>query len=163
MNPAESVAAALGDPIARSALARWLQSGWVFPIVESLHIVSFALLLGAIAVVDVRLMGGLRHTAVAPLLRSALPVALAGFCAAVLTGTLLFVSNAGELLANRAFGIKLGLLSFAGLNAAWFHASAVKAALEDTGPPTRMMRVAGASSLLVWVATVFAGRLIAYV
>ena len=135
----------------------------MFPIVESLHIVSFALLVGAIAVVDVRLLGGLRHTAVAPLLRSALPVAMLGFCAAVVTGTLLFVSNAGELLANRAFGVKLALLSFAGLNAAWFHASAVKAALQDTGPPTSSMRVAGAASLLLWAATVFAGRLIAYV
>ena len=156
-------AAALVDPLAQTALARWLQTGWVFPVVESLHILSIALLVGGIAVVDARLLGLLRHGAVAPLLRSALPVAVAGFCGAVATGSLLFVANAGELLANRAFTIKLVLLSLAGLNAAWFHASAAKEALASTGAPALGLRIAGASSLLLWAATIVAGRLIAYV
>lgn len=159
MNPA----AALAEPLAASALARWLQTGWVLPIVESVHIVSFAMPVGAIAVVDVRLMGLLRHAATAPLLRSALPVAVAGFCGAAASGTLLFVANAGELVANRAFALKIALLMLAGLNAAWFHASAAKAALADTGPPGLAMRAAGASSLVLWAGVVVAGRLIAYV
>jgi len=159
LNPA----AALAEPLAATALARWIQSAWVFPFVEAGHILSFALLLGAIAVIDVRLMGLLRHQPVAPLLRSALPVALAGFAGAVASGTLLFVANAGDLIANRAFGVKLVLLSFAGLNAAWFHASAAKEALATTAPPPATMRIAGAVSLLLWAATVVAGRLIAYV
>jgi 4-alpha-glucanotransferase len=151
------------DPLARSGLAQWLQSGWVFPIVESLHILSIALLVGGIAVVDARLMGFMRHGGVAPLLRSALPVAVLGFCGAVATGSLLFAANAGELLANRAFTIKLLLLSLAGLNAAWFHASAAKDALQGTDAPALGLRIAGASSLLLWGATIVAGRLIAYV
>jgi hypothetical protein len=155
--------AALAAPLADSALARWLHSGWVFPIVESVHIVSFALLVGAIAVVDARLLGLLRHQALAPLLRSALPIALAGFAGAVASGTLLFVADAGELLGNRAFAAKLALLSVAGLNAAWFHASATREALRTDGAPTATMRAAGAVSLLVWIATIVAGRLIAYV
>ncbi len=158
-----STAAALAAPLAETALARWLQTGWVFPLVESAHILSIALLVGSIAVVDLRLMGLLRHQASAALMRSALPVSLAGFCGAVATGTLLFVANAGELLANRAFTIKVVLLMFAGLNAAWFHASAAKDALQSTGAPTLTMRVAGALSLLLWAAVVVAGRLIAYV
>ncbi|HYF59355.1 MAG TPA: hypothetical protein VEA81_10405 [Burkholderiaceae bacterium] len=158
MNPA-----ALAEPLAQTALARWLQSGWVFPIVESAHIVSFALLFGAIAVVDARLLGALRHLPAAPLLRSALPLAGLGFAGAVVTGSLLFVANAGELLANRAFVAKIALLMLAGLNAAWFHASATKEALAADGPPDASMRAAGALSIASWIAVIVAGRLIAYV
>ena len=158
MNPA-----ALAEPLANTALARWVQSGWVFPLVESVHILSFALLVGAIAVVDLRLVGLLRHTAVEPLLRSAVPVAAAGFVGAVASGTLLFVAAAGELLANRAFAAKMALLMLAGLNAAAFHASAARDALRTTAAPSAGMRLAGAASLLLWAATVLAGRLIAYV
>lgn len=155
--------ATLAEPLAGTALARWVQSGWVFPLVESVHILSFALLVGAIAVVDLRLIGLLRHGAVEPLLRSAVPVALVGFGGALASGTLLFVAAAGELLANRAFAAKMALLMLAGLNAAAFHASAARDALRSTGPPSTGMRCAGAASLLLWGATVFAGRLIAYV
>jgi hypothetical protein len=159
LNPA----AALAEPLAATALARWIQSAWVFPFVEAGHILSFALLLGAIAVIDVRLMGLLRHQPVAPLLRSALPVALVGFGGAVATGTLLFVANAGELVANPAFSIKIALLMLGGLNAAWFHASATREALASDAPPAVGMRAAGLASLLLWAAVVVAGRLIAYV
>ena len=155
-------AAALAAPLAETALARWLQSGWVFPLVESAHIVSFALLFGAIAVVDARLLGALRQGPATPLLRAALPLALAGFVGAVITGSLLFVSQAGDLLANRAFAAKLALLMLAGLNAAAFHAGTARAALDSDGPPTVGMRVAGAVSLLLWAGVILAGRLIAY-
>ncbi len=159
MNPA----ATLAEPLANTALARWLQTGWVFPIVESVHILSFALLVGAIAVVDARLLGLLRHAAIEPVLRSALPVALVGFCGAVASGSLLFVADAAGLLANRAFVAKVALLMLAGLNAAAFHASAAKEALRSTDPPGLAMRAAGATSLLLWAAVIVAGRLIAYV
>jgi hypothetical protein len=154
---------AFTDPIAQSALALWLHSGWVFPIVESVHIVSFALLVGGIGVLDARLIGLLRHTTVEPLMRSVLPVAFAGFVGAVLSGLLLFVAGAGELLGNRAFVTKIALLMLAGLNAAWFHAGAARAALVSTGPPTGRMRAAGLLSMLLWIGVIFAGRLIAYV
>ncbi|MFM1988148.1 MAG: hypothetical protein RJA99_1105 [Pseudomonadota bacterium] len=157
-----STAAALAAPLANTALARWLQTGWVFPAVESAHLISVALLVGSIAVVDLRLLGALRHAPIAPLLRSALPVALAGFAGAVATGTLLFVANAGDLVGNRLFAIKLVLLSLAGLNAAWFHASAAREALATTAPPPASMRIAGAASLLLWASTIVAGHLIAY-
>lgn len=158
MNPS-----AFAEPLANTALARWVQSGWVFPMVESVHILSFALLVGSIAVVDLRLLGLLRHAAIAPLLRSALPVALVGFAGAVASGSLLFVAAAGELLANRAFVAKMALLMLAGVNAAVFHAATVRDALATTAPPAPGTRIAGAVSLLLWAATIVAGRLIAYV
>jgi hypothetical protein len=159
MNPA----AAFAEPLANTALARWVQSAWVFPMVESAHILSFALLVGAIAVLDVRLIGLLRHQAAGALMRSALPVALVGFGGAIVSGTLLFVANAGDLLANRAFTVKIALLMLGGLNAAWFHASTTREALASDAPPPAGMRVAGAISLLLWAAVIVSGRLIAYV
>lgn len=155
--------AALAAPLADTALVRWLHSGWVFPLVESAHILSFAMLVGAIAVVDIRLLGLRRHGALEPLLRSALPVALVGFCGAVASGSLLFVANAGDLLGNRAFAAKLALLMLAGLNAAAFHAGAAKEALRTTAPPELGVRIAGGASLALWASVIVAGRLIAYV
>jgi len=155
---------AFTDPIAGSALALWLQSSaWAYPIVEAMHIVSFALLVGGIGVLDARLIGLLRHTPVAPLMRSVLPVAFAGFVGAVLSGLVLFVAGADELLGNRAFVAKFVLLMLAGLNAAWFHAGAAREALASTGPPSGRLRAAGLLSLLLWIAVIVAGRLIAYV
>jgi hypothetical protein len=155
--------ASLAEPLAGTALARWLQTGWVFPIVESVHILSFALLVGAIAVLDARLLGWLRHVAIVPLMRATLPIAVLGFAGAAASGSLLFVAGAGELVANRAFVVKLGLLMLAGLNVAAFHAGATRAALAADGPPTASMRAAGAASLLLWAAVIVAGRMIAYV
>lgn len=145
-----------------SGLARWLHSGWVFPAVESLHIVGFALLFGAIAVLDARLLGVRAHASIASLMSSALPLAGIGFLLAVLSGTLLFVANASELIASRTFAIKMGLLMLAGVNAAAFHAGTAREALRVEGPPTAAMRAAGAVSLLIWIAVIVCGRLIAY-
>ncbi len=66
----------------------------------------------------------------------------------------------GDLIANRAFAVKLALLCAAGLNAAWFHASAAKEA--SARPSARARDPCGRrASLLLWAAVIVAGRLIA--
>ena len=72
-------------------------------------------------------------------------------------------ANAGELIANLAFTVKVALRMLGGLNAAWFHASTMREALASDAPPPAGMPVAGAISLLLWAAVIVSVRLIAYV
>ena len=68
----------------------------------------------------------------------------------------MFASQPGELLANRAFTLKMGLVACAGVNAAWFHARDGLRRLD------RCARVQTALSLGLWIAVMICGRWIAY-
>lgn len=140
------------------------QSLWLYPLVEVAHILGFALLVGAIVAFDLRLMGARAFLPAGALSRLLLPVAAAGFTLAVPTGLLLFITEATSLSGNPAFLAKMALLALALLNIAVFHRGAGRsiAVWGAGGPPSRAARLAGAASLLLWVAVLGCGRLIAY-
>jgi hypothetical protein len=68
----------------------------------------------------------------------------------------MFATQPQELLANRAFVLKMGLLFLAGLNAAIFHA---RGSLDRLDSVARAQTLA---SLALWVAAIACGRWIAY-
>lgn len=156
----------IGNAIAQSALGTALrESVWLYPAVETAHIVGFALLFGSILVVDLRLLGLRRDVTLAPLMRFVLPVTLASLLLVVPTGLLLFTAHASDLIGNRAFVIKVALLFGAAINALMFHAGPYKAEI-DAPPgtaPRGSTRLFAAISIVVWVSIVVAGRMIAYV
>jgi hypothetical protein len=138
---------------------------WLYPTVETLHIACIALLFGSIAVVDLRLLGVSRALPVRGLSRHVLPLTMLAFLGAVATGSLLFLAHAADLVGNRVFIIKLGLITLAGVNAAIFHTGPyARAADWDTGAaPPAPARLCAALSLAVWLAVIACGRWIAYV
>lgn len=145
-------------PEARPVIAFvWIASHpWLYPLLESLHVIGIAMLFGGLVVFELRVWG--LGAAIAPqaLARLALPVSLAGFGVAAATGLTMFISQPSELLANRLFVIKMALLMLAGLNAASFHAR---------GGATMLDGVARAQTLVslgLWVAVIICGRWIAY-
>jgi hypothetical protein len=79
------------------------ESNWIFPTVETVHVLAIALTVGSIAVVDLRLLGAHREHPVAELSGEILPWTWAGFVAAVMSGVLLFTSAAADYAANPAF------------------------------------------------------------
>ena len=100
----------------------WLASNpWAYPALEVLHIVGIALLLGNLVLLELCLWSGATLPLPA-LARVALPLVLAGFGLCAASGLLMFASQPLDLLGNRAFVIKMGLLVVAGSNAALFHA-----------------------------------------
>jgi hypothetical protein len=120
------------------------------------HIVGIALLFGNLVLFELRVWGAGAALAVAPLARLALTVSLCGFALAAASGSLMFASQPLELLANRTFTLKMGLLMVAGTNAAIFHAR---------GGLTRLDAVARAQtafSVGLWLAVIVCGRWIAY-
>ena len=131
-------------------------SSWAYPALEVVHIVGIALLLGSLVVVELRVWGAAPSLSLPVLARLALPVSLAGFCLVAGSGLLLFAANPNDMLANRAFLLKLALVSLAGLNAAMFHAR---------GSLARHDGVARAQTVLslgLWLGAIICGRWIAY-
>jgi uncharacterized membrane protein len=94
-----------------------------------------------------------------------LPWTWAGFVIQVVTGVLLFASEATKMYDNRAFQIKMLLIVLAGVNAFVFHSLAYKSVgkWENDAVAPFAARFAGTFSILLWFAIVAAGRWIAYV
>ena len=157
--------ARLGAAITSSPLGVALrESTWVYPMVETIHIVGFALLVGSIFVVDLRLLGMRRDVALAPLLRFVLPVTLTCLLLVVPSGLLLFAAHANDLVGNRAFIVKIVLLFAAATNALMFHVGPYRAEIDAAaGTRTRAStRMFATVSIMLWLAILVAGRLIAY-
>ena len=89
----------------------WLASNpWAYPALESLHIVGIALLLGNLVALELRVWGLVAELPLRALARLSGSLSLAGFVLVALTGSLMFASQPAELLANRAFKLKLVLI-----------------------------------------------------
>lgn len=148
--------------IEQLAPVRWLALAPIaYPALSALHIVGIALLVGPIAVVDLRLAGWLSPR-FDPALDALANAAAAGLAIAAATGVWLFAVRAGEYAANAAFLAKLALVA-AGV------ANALLLRLAGRGRPlagrvgTPGGRASGLASLALWLSAVLAGRWIAFV
>jgi hypothetical protein len=130
---------------------------WAYPALEVAHLLGIALLVGNLVALEARVWGAAPQLPLAALARLSLSLAGLGFGLAAASGLLMFGTQAAELLANRAFTIKMGLLMLAGTNAAWFHA---RGSLQRGDALARgLMALSG----LIWLAVLGCGRWIAYV
>lgn len=142
------------------------ESEWLFPTIETLHVLALALVFGSIAMLDLRMLGvASRDRGVIQLAEDTLPWTWSAFVVAAITGALMFVSAATSYYDNVPFRIKLVLLALAGINMAVFHFSAWRAVHDWnlTLPTPRAARIAGSLSLAFWVGVVVAGRWIGFV
>lgn len=136
----------------------WIGSNaYAFPVLEVLHILGIALLVGNLMLLELRILGILDGVELRALKRITLRLALFGFVLVVASGVTMFLSQPQELLANAAFRVKLGLLCLAGINAGWFHA---RGGIVSVG---RIGRAQVILSMVLWVAVIAAGRWIGYV
>ncbi len=136
---------------------RWLSaSAWAYPALEVIHIVGIAMMLGSLALVELRVWGYGSALPARPLARAGLTLTVGGFVLVACSGLTMFAAHPGELLANRAFVVKMGLLTLGGINAAVFHARD-GVARSDTAA-----RLQTVLSLGLWLAVIICGRWIAY-
>ena len=137
----------------------------LFPSIESIHVVAICLVVGSILVLDLRLLGfASLDRPVGRLTRAVLPLTWSAFVVAAGSGFLLFISHATKYLANGYFIAKIGLICAAGLNMVVFHAVAARDLPKwerERLPPPRA-RLAGALSVLLWIAVVACGRWIGF-
>jgi hypothetical protein len=138
----------------------------LFPWIEAVHVLAIALVVGIIAMVDLRLLGiAFRDEPVSARLRRCLPLVWSAFGVALISGGLMFASQAVKYAANPAFQWKMALLLLAGANMAAFHLFTQRGlpAWDQSGAPPAAVRFAGGASLALWIAIVVAGRWIGFI
>lgn len=140
-----------------------LRRNWfVYAAANAAHIASLALLVGAIAVLDLRLLGFFRATPVASLAPPLWKVAASGLALAIVTGFLLFATRPQAYLENPAFLAKLALVALGVLNALIVHRSRAWRAVLAGGAVPALLKVTAAASLITWLAAILSGRLIGF-
>jgi hypothetical protein len=147
----------LADTIRSSALA--------FPWLESVHVLAIALVLGSIAVADLRLLGVASvKRPVTKVLEEVLPITWVAFAVAAITGTAMFISNAVEYARNTPFQLKMLMLVLAGLNMLIFQLITYRGVgrWNDARATPVGARLAGGFSLLAWISIVAFGRWIGF-
>ena len=148
-----------------TALSRELRASiWVYPLVNTGHVVGIALLFGAIAPLDLRLLGCWKRVPLDHLAATLVPVSVAGLVLAVSTGALLFATKPLDYVIEPLFGIKMALLGAAVLNALLLRRSSqwrVLGVARDASPRPGW-RVAAVVSIVLWLGVITAGRLIGY-
>jgi hypothetical protein len=138
----------------------------LFPWLESIHVLAIVLVVGSIAMVDLRLLGwASRDRAVGTLTADVLPITWMAFLVALITGVLMFCAKAVIYGHNIYFLLKMGFLLLAAANMVFFH-KFTHQGVEHWGAPGRIVpqaaKVAGGLSLLLWVCIVAFGRWIGF-
>lgn len=137
-------------------------SAWLYPIVEVVHIVGFSVLVGSVAMFDLRVLGFGRSVAVLAAGRMLLPWSALSLLAIVPAGLLLFSAHPIELAANRVFQLKLLLIALAGLNALIFHIGVYRTVTGWKASAPALAQLHAAASLGLWVSVISCGRFLAY-
>jgi hypothetical protein len=159
--------------VRRMEILVWLESSLLaqlvrqslYPLAQIVHILGFSLLVGAIAIFDLRLLGYARRLPVYELARFNLPLARLSFVVVLGSGILLFLAHPTVLIVNRAFQVKLLAIALAGINAMTFHYKSFRQMKDwdDRQQVSSSAKAIAICSLTIWTIVIVCGRLIAYI
>jgi hypothetical protein len=141
-------------------------SFWVFPSIETVHVLAIVVVLGSITRLDMRLMGLVwRDRPVTEVCGEMLPWTWTSFVIAAVFGLMLWASKPFDYFGIAFFDVKMLLILFAGINMLLFQLGVYKSVgLWDRDPiPPPAVRIAGAASMAFWLCVVVCGRLIGFV
>ena len=141
------------------------ESLYMYPLVESSHVLSLMLFVGLTTMMDLRLLGvAFQQVPISQLTARLLPWIRIGFTVMVTTGILLFYAIPVRNYQNIFFRVKVVLLILAGLNVWYFHTRTERSVSrwDLTIPTPRAVRFAAIASLVLWSGVVVSGRMIAY-
>lgn len=141
------------------------ESLFMYPIIESIHVLTLCLFVGMTLMLDLRLTGlAFRRITVDDILHRLQPLMFVGFAIMVASGVLLFYAIPVRSYQNIFFRLKMIFFVLAGLNAWLFH-SGMFTSVREWGsreePPSRA-RLAGFASIVLWAGIIITGRMIAY-
>ena len=146
-------------------LAEHIGFTWWFPFLESIHVLTIALVVDSILMVDLRLLGvAALGYAASRVTRELIPWTWGALSVAVVTGAGMFMTRAATYIEHPPFQIKMVLLLLAGVNMTLFQLRTFRNIEDwDTAAVTPVAaRIAGATSLLLWAGVVLAGRWIGH-
>lgn len=132
---------------------------WSFPLAECVHISMFAMSVGTIALVDLRLLGwAFKKESAAQMLKDTFLWTLTGLIIVITSGFIIWTSDPLRYYYNVSFRYKIIALVVAIVYNYTIHR---KVAQSATSPPAVRVLTAG-FSLLIWISIVFAGLFYAF-
>ena len=133
-------------------------SSWLFPVIQSFHLIGLGILGGAVVVGDLRLMGILMRTeSTRYVIRVTRPWFNFGLFILIITGIPLFLSEAVKCYYSRAFWIKISCLLLGALFVYFIRNPIVLSKDENF-----MIKILGFISFSLWVVTAASGRWIGF-
>jgi hypothetical protein len=137
---------------------------WVYPAVETAHYIGLAFLVGAIMLIDLRLLGFAKSLPIGSMI-GLLPWVWVGFIINVASGSVMFIYGATNFGVNSAFWLKMFFMVLAGINALIFTLAASRSGAQwiESGTVPTFVKAVATASLVLWVAVVTTGRWMAYV
>ena len=131
---------------------------WLFPVIQSFHLIGLGILGGAVVVGDLRLMGILMRTeSTRYVIRVTRPWFNFGLFILVITGIPLFLSEAVKCYYSRAFWIKISCLLL-GTLFVYFIRNPIVLSKDNNF----MIKILGFISFSLWVITAASGRWIGF-
>lgn len=136
------------------------ESTYGFSFLLTAHVVAMCWFFGLILMMDLRLVGvGNLRTRASEISPRLLPWQIVGFTLMTLTGVLLVWAQPLRYFGKTFFWWKMGLMVLAGINAGIIHLITRRS---EAAWDSRAAKVAGAASIVFWVAVLALGRLVAY-
>jgi|HubBroStandDraft_5_1064220.scaffolds.fasta_scaffold552627_1 hypothetical protein len=133
----------------------------IFPVVEVFHLFGLTVLLGTITITDLRMLGyGMRRQSIATVAGQLAPYTVWAAVLTIVTGLLLFLSEAMKCYSNEAFPYKMALL-LGGIIVYYFFQRRITRPDSHVSPGT--LKIIAILSLLLWYGVAIAGRAIAFV
>jgi hypothetical protein len=138
---------------------------FLFPMIESTHVIGLSLVFGTIAIIDLRLLGiASARRSFRQMASDILKWTWGAFAVTVLTGSLMFITNASVYYHNLYFRMKMLLLVLTGLNMLVFELTAGRTihGWDEAPAAPRAGRTVAALSLAMWIGIICMGRLIGF-
>jgi hypothetical protein len=161
----EPVLKELSNWLAATSLSHAIQTiSWIIPAVQTIHILSVAVLFSSAILVDLRVWRLLERDVPLPeIARRFLPPIWPIVLILLITGSLLIIGEPRRSLLNSTFYIKMALLAVALVLTAGLQRSLSAAPkTSDKNPRWIVEHFAATASIVVWSGILFAGRWIAY-
>jgi hypothetical protein len=137
-----------------------VNSNWLFPVIEAVHLLALSVLGGAVLVVDLRLLGlGLKSHSASELWRAARPWMIGALGMMIVTGVPLFLSEPIKCYYNDSFWVKMTTLPIATAFAFTIRSQATSDTVRNTA---RRQMLVGALSIALWLTVAAAGRWIGF-
>jgi hypothetical protein len=140
------------------------ESEWLFPFVETIHVLALGVMLFPTVLMDLRLLGlMMRRESVSSVRNQLMPWIWTGFGTMIVSGIFVLSSHPVKYYNSPFARAKAALLVVAGVNAMIFELTAARHVVAwDQGRPPFRAKLTGGISLLVWIGVVAMGRAIAY-
>jgi hypothetical protein len=138
---------------------------WAYSIINLAHILGLSTLFGSVLVLDLRLLGFWKQISISTISRPTVPLAVAGFAGAAVSGFCMLAVNGTEYSGNPLLYVKFPAIAFGLVNVGVLQFLPAWKARETREPSQKergQLAVAGGISLLCWLTAITAGRLIAY-